>query len=384
MKEREHNKILFISHEMNYTGAPRSLLRMCKVAKTLGYAPTVWTMCAGPFEKEYAAEGLEVETVAAEETDDPRRLKSISGFDMAVCNTVITARFARACCQRVPTVWYIREAGNMGEILKNSPAETAFILRNSRDIVCTSEYSAKAIRPYISHPVRVIHNCVEDEALLAEPHAPGSGTKVRFIQPGTLEERKGCDVLLSAFEALPPELRRRAELVLAGPGADTDFGREMLSRAGSIPGVRYMGVITDARERIRTLSRMDVVVLASRDEAGSLVPLEGAMLGKPLIVTKNIGTKYIVGAENGFVTVPGDPASLMRAMARCIEEPERLAPMGFASRRRYETMASMGKYTGDMKELFSLSETKGTPAFRARQIRNVLVFRGKWKLEKGR
>ena len=51
MKEkREHNKILFISHEMSYTGAPRSLLRMCRVAKSLGYVPTVWTMCSGPFE----------------------------------------------------------------------------------------------------------------------------------------------------------------------------------------------------------------------------------------------------------------------------------------------------------------------------------------------
>ena len=63
---------------------------------------------------------------------------------------------------------------------------------------------------------------------------------------------------------------------------------------------------------------------------------------------------------------------------------EDLAPLGFESRRRYETMASMEKYTKDMKELFALAGTKNTPAFQWRRLRNILVFRGKWKLEKGR
>ena len=383
-QQREHNRILFISHEMNYTGAPRSLLRMCRVARELGYVPTVWTMRPGPFEAEYAASGFEVETVPAEATDDPRLLRRIGDFDLAVCNTSITARCVRACCQRIPTVWYIREAANIADVLENSPPETAFILRNSRDICCISDYAAEALRPYTDHPVRVIPNCVEDEALLAEPHTPGAGSKVRFLQMGTLEYRKGYDVLLSAFESLRPELRREAELYLAGPGNDSVYGREVLRRAAAIPGVRYLGVITGDTERTRAISRMDVVVVASRDEAGSLVALEGAMLGKPLIVTKNVGARYIVGKRNGYITESGDPASLSRAMADCIERRENLAPMGFESRRRYESMASMEKYTEDMKKLFALAAQRDTPAARAERARNVLVFRGKWKLAKGK
>ena len=357
---------------------------MCRVAKDLGYAPTVWTMRSGPFQREYAAAGIAVETVPVEETDAPRRLKRIEEYDMAVCNTSITARFAKVCCQRIPTVWYIREAGNIADVLASSPPETAFVLRNSRDICCVSDYAAEALRPYTSHPLRVIPNCVEDEALLAEPHTPGSGDKVRFIQMGTLERRKGYDVLLTAFESLAPELRRRAELYLAGPGSESEYGREILRRAAALPGVRYLGVITEAGDKIRTMSRMDVVAVASRDEAGSLMALEGAMLGKPLIVTENVGAKYIVGERNGYVTAAGDPESLKQAMERCIREPERLAPMGFESRRRYETMASMEKYTRDMKTLFSLAGTGDTLAFRAERARNILVFRGKWKLEGGK
>ena len=382
--QRENNRILFISHEMSYTGAPRSLLRMCRVAWKLGYVPTVWTMRPGPFEAEYEAAGFSVETVPAEATDDPRTLRRIKDFDLAVCNTSITARFARACCQRIPTVWYIREAANIADVLESSPPETAFILRNSRDVFCLSDYAAEALRPYVGHPVRVIPNCVEDEALLAEPHPPGAGEKVRFLQMGSLEYRKGYDVLLSAIESLPAELRQRAELYLAGPGNDSDYGRQVLRRAAAIPGVRYLGVITGKKERILAMSRMDVVVVASRDEAGSLVALEGAMLGKPLIVTKNVGACYIVGKRSGFVTESGDPESLARAMERCIRERENLAPMGFESRRRSESMASMEKYTGDMKKLFALAGKKDTLSARAARVRNVLVFRGKWKLEQGK
>ena len=56
----QKNKILFISHEMSYTGAPRSLLRMCRVARRMGYVPTVWTMRSGPLEAAFAAEGIPV------------------------------------------------------------------------------------------------------------------------------------------------------------------------------------------------------------------------------------------------------------------------------------------------------------------------------------
>ena len=108
------------------------------------------------------------------------------------------------------------------------------------------------------------------------------------------------------------------------------------------------------------------------------------MLGKPLIVTKNVGARYIVGKSNGFVTESGDPESLARAMEKCILEKENLAPMGFESRRQYESMASMEKYTGDMRELFALAGKKDTLSARAERIRNVLVFRGKWKLEQGK
>ncbi|MBQ7736446.1 MAG: glycosyltransferase family 4 protein [Oscillospiraceae bacterium] len=373
MKNKKIYSVLFISHEMSATGAPRSLLRMCRVGQRLGYAPTVWTMWDGPLKAEFEQSGIPVELVPIEETVWPERLAKIEEFDLAVCNTAVTARFVRVCCQRIPTVWYIREAANISDVLAASPPETAYMLRHSRDIVCISEYARQALAPYADEPIRVLRNAVEDESDKSLHRVPGSGETVRFAQFGTLEPRKGCDVLLEAFRTLPKELRPRAELLLAGAGGETDFGAALLRRAEETPGVEYLGVVP-GKERIAALSRADVVVVASRDEAGSLTALEGAMLGKPLIVTENVGAKYMVKRGNGRVVPAGDAGALRDAMAEFLRHPRRLAFMGWISRRRYERLAGMEQYTRRMKTLFSLSERKGTEKFLRERERNVAVF----------
>ena len=374
-KETEQKNILFISHEMDYTGAPRSLLRMCRVARKLGYGVTVWSMRPGPFCSEYEAAGFDVEIVPIEKTVWPETAARVEAFDLAVCNTVITYAFARLCSQRIPTVWYIREAANVREVLPDSP-DMAYVLKHSRDICCLSEYAAEALRAYTKESVRVIHNCVEDESKLALPYTPGQGEKVKFAQFGALEKRKGCDVLLDAFLTMPEEYRARAELYFAGgvPQGGEELAAAVICESAASAGVHYLGTITDARERIETLSQMDVIVVASRDEACSLVALEGAMLSRALLVTENVGAKYRVSEENGFVVPAADVSALRRAMMDCIERQDELAEMGKASRRAYETGADMGKYTREMKALFARAEEKGSRSFEKERRRNIRVF----------
>ena len=101
---------------------------------------------------------------------------------------------------------------------------------------------------------------------------------------------------------------------------------------------------------------MDVVVVASRDESCSLVALEGAMLSKPLIVTENVGAKYMVSEENGMVVKTADVNDLMTAMMQMIDRKSELAKMGAASRKMYDTYASMQSYTQDMKKMYALNQ----------------------------
>lgn len=376
MADQEGKKqILFISPEMTYSGTPRSLLRMCKTALWLGYGVLVWSIKGGPFVEEFQKIGVSVRIVPEGEANSDACRCLIEACDMAVCNTIVTSRFAEICCQYIPTVWYIREATNIPDFIVNH-FEREYALKNSLDIYCVSEYAKRALEQFTQNPVHVVHNCVEDETDLAQPYISGSGATVKFVQFGTMEYRKGYDVLLAAYQKMPKDYQKRSEIYFAGGfiNSGTPFCSYLFRQMEGIENVHYLGLIKGEEKKIQTLSGMDVVVVASRDESCSLVALEGAMLSKPLIVTENVGANYMVSEENGFIVKTGDADSLMHAMMQMIDRKEELKAMGVSSRRKYEESASMESYMEAMRNLYALSQLKNGKSFEEVKKRNRFVF----------
>lgn len=377
INERENcyngKRILFVSPEMTYSGTPRSLLRMCKVVQELGYGITVWSMKKGPFVMEFKKEAIEVQIVSDEKLQ--QEIEVIKGFDLAVCNTVMTHRYVSLFCQYIPTVWYIREATNITDFIKNN-AERLYVIKNSLDIYVVSDYAAAALKRYANYDVHIVKNCVEDEADLAVDYLPGTGNKIKFVQFGTMEYRKGYDVLLAAYKAMPKSYQEKAELYFAGGfiNSGTPFCSYLFSEIEGMESVHYLGIVKGEENKIKILSSMDVVVVASRDESCSLVALEGAMLSKPLIVTENVGAKYIVSGGNGYIVGTENVESLKEVLMAAIDNKEKLSKMGEISRNNYVEMASMEAYVGSMKQMCSLVEKKGTEEFKKRLARNREIF----------
>ena len=158
---------------------------------------------------------------------------------------------------------------------------------------------------------------------------------------------------MAAYKTMPKEYQNRAEVYFAGGfiNSGTPFCSYLFRKMEGVEGVHYLGLIQGEEKKIETLSSMDVVVVASRDESCSLVALEGAMLSKPLIVTENVGAKYMVEEENGFIVSTGDVDSLRTAMMQMIDCRGQLKEMGKASRKLYEEKAGMEAYTRSMREL---------------------------------
>lgn len=360
-------KILFISPEMVYAGAPRSLLRMCKVAIEMGFEPVVWTAKSGPFISEFEAVGLRVSVVAPKDLS-PERVDGLiaDGVKLAICNSVVTDGYVRALEGEIPLVWYIREAANLPDFFRSSQQRIETIA-SSRSICSVSEYAAEAIARYASHPIAVVRNSVEDVSDLALDYKPEKSRRHRFVQLGTIEHRKGYDVFIAAFKSLPAAYRERAELHFAGGFINTgsSFSSYVFGQMEGEPHIHYHGLISDDRKKIGLLSQMDTVVVASRDESCSLVALEGAMLSKPVIVTENVGAKYIVDSGNGKVVASGDVAALREAFMWMIDrEEDELTAMGAASRRNYEQLASMDAYRRELGNLIEARIAAGTGARR--------------------
>lgn len=354
-------KILFISPELIYTGAPRSLLRVCRVAKELGYEPIVWSAKDGPFRHEFENDNIYIQIVPAKDIPQKEHLDIISMCECAYCNTIVTDDYVRILEKYIPTIWFIREATNIPSFCRNNP-ERLNLLQSYNKIFCVSEYAAQAIAQYTNQPIHILHNCVEDERCHAEDYSPGSDEKIKFVQFGTMEYRKGYDILVAAYKAMPQKYQEKCEMYFAGGfiNSGTPYCDYLFSEIEDLPAIHYLGIISGMENKIKILSKMDVVVVASRDESCSLVALEGAMLAKPIIVTENVGAKYIIDDSNGIIVKSDDVDSMKNALIKMIDSKNNLNKMGEISRKIYESTAGMPFHKEALKQLFNETKKSGT------------------------
>ncbi len=136
---------------------------------------------------------------------------------------------------------------------------------------------------------------------------PGSDEEDFILFVGTLEPRKGIDLLLEAWRSLPEP---RPPLVLCG---GEGWGVAMPE------GVQVTGWVD--RERLRGLyQRARLFVYPSRYEGFGIPPLEAMACGAPVIATRTGAiAEYADGAA--MLIDPGDGDALRAAMLRLLGDP---------------------------------------------------------------
>jgi glycosyltransferase involved in cell wall biosynthesis len=169
-------------------------------------------------------------------------------------------------------------------------------------IACVSRAVANEAMRWFAVPaskIEIVANGV-DEFFSAGEEEDGD----YFLFAGTLEPRKGIDVLIEAWSSLP---QPRPRLVLAGD-------RGWRTRVESLPGVEVTGFVD--RERLRALYRGALAfVYPSRYEGFGIPPLEAMACGAPTIATRTGAIpEYADGAA--LLIAPGDRDALREAMLR--------------------------------------------------------------------
>ena len=165
--DRNKKKVLLISHEMTYTGAPRSLFFLHDILQEMGYVVLVWSLKAGPFLEKYTKAKCEVKVIGFPECISDKLAEEISTYDLVIANTVFGAAFARYASQYTKTILWLREAENISEIIHNCALNALDILY-SKDIICVSEYARSAIQSFCPlSNIHVIHNYIPDRGRIS-------------------------------------------------------------------------------------------------------------------------------------------------------------------------------------------------------------------------
>ena len=335
-------KILLVSHEMTYTGAPRSLLKIGILLKKEGFTVDVWTLKEGSFSEEFDRDGIEVRKIDFPADTSEAFSKELAAYEYVIANTIFCASFARYAQHFAKTVLYIREAENIPGVIQDCGLEEKDLTEAS-NMVCVSEYARQFIETrYGRKDMAVIPNYMEDvygrvaeasKHFHKEKNESGRRERmVHFLVSGTLEPRKGQDIALQAYGLLSLEERKHTRIHLAG--ARPEWAREYQE---ALPledeGVVYHGEIRDRMELLVLYNRMDAILVPSRDEACSLVTLEACMLGKTVFVSENTGAKNLV--DPSCIIRTGDSGALKEKLSAAIYNPAWLERMGEHNRAAY-------------------------------------------------
>ena len=164
----------------------------------------------------------------------------------------------------------------------------------------------------------------------------GRGTPVLGLEPrsyvlfvGTVEPRKGIDVLLAAHAALRRQGHPDLRLVVAGPPG---WG-ETAPLEG--PGVVAPGRIDEAT--LDALYRGAAgLAIPSRSEGFGLPALEAMARGCPVVASDAGALPEVVG-DAGLLVPPGDADALAAALDRLLTDDALAASLGAAGHRRAAT-----------------------------------------------
>ena len=169
---------------------------------------------------------------------------------------------------------------------------------------------------------------------------------------GSLEHRKGPDILCNAIRLLPSAVREKAAFLFVGKAADKGMYNAVDSLVRDYPQTVFYRKRLERPEVKSLMEQCSCVVCASRDDPMPTFVTEGLIFGKPSIVSEHTGTAGLVTeGVDGFLYKDDDPQQLADKLTWAIEHPEALAAMHDSCRRLYEQQFSNESYVATLTRL---------------------------------
>lgn len=175
-------------------------------------------------------------------------------------------------------------------------------------------YNIDAKKVHLIHPP--INTVRFNHALKAKQHDLAkkfniSPTKTTLLFPSTGHKRKGLVELLEAMRQFSPD---QVELLIAGD----PIGQNLLSK-----NVRSLGFVQNMEE---LYAAVDFTILPAHYEPFGLVAIESVQCGTPVIISKYVGAKDLLGENESVIIEQINPEGIVFAIQKAIDHKFKILP----------------------------------------------------------
>lgn len=326
---RNKKRVLLISHELSYSGAPIALMNMAKVMQKMGFSVLYVSLEDGGLKKE-----LEINSIAHIFTwrffNRDEKKAYIREFDLVVMCTFALRNLVGECKDIAPPIlWWLHEAEAIYQRKEFSDyGENVFVY-------CGGKRAQRSFQAYSKrNNTQILQYCIPDEGMMEEKGRLLEKDKISFGVIGILHERKAQDILLRAILQLPKDYQDKIDILIIGKIVDKVYWEEQKTLLRQLKNVKIMGEMSQ-RELAQQYRDIDVLVCPSRDDPMPIVVTQALMYGKTCIVSKNVGQmEFVESGVNGFVFETEE--ELAGQIAWIVDHKEKLCEIGKRGRSIYE------------------------------------------------
>ncbi len=359
---RTQRSILLISHDLSLSGAPIMLFELARFLRAAGYFVAVIAPEADKLLTQYAAERIPV-IIDPDILKNPSQAAHLFGaFDLIVPSTILGWRCVHtAKSVDKPCVWLVHESEFGVHYLLSQGREAHSAFGAADVVIFPATLTIGLYERFTPHsPYLAVHYGIADVAAVAPldspyPERPGV---IRLLHAGTIEPRKGSEILLRSLQRLPVDVAGRVEAYFIGRRLDPSFGFEpyverVHALARSMDNAHFLGEVP--RELVLGyMKHADVFICTSQEETGPVVVFEAMALGKAVISTSvGVASEVIESGINGVLIEVDDVDALAQCIVQIVRDPGQFVALGRAARDTYERHLTLERYGNDLLAVFA-------------------------------
>lgn len=341
----EHKRILFVTHRLQWEGAPVSLFFMAKGFKNAGYDVDVVSPSEGPVRDLYEKEGMNC-TIFNFMGDDELP-ESLKNYDLYFVNTIIGYKFINHLdLERDKVAWIIRESEREVHF-KNNPDIDPELFAKVTKVLFVANSTKDMYIDLANDNFVTINNgmdLAEVDAHIEKTDTKEMRAKLGFAEDdkiihivGTVSPRKGqLDFTEAAVNIINKLKNNKLKFVIIGAG-NVPLYDDQIRRVIERNKMEDQIMLLDSRGSWDYYSISNMYVCTSYIESFPRVTLEAMAFKLPIVSSEVYGLSEQMDHEKeALIYMAGDKVMLEDHMTRLIQDEELANTLASNARARLE------------------------------------------------